>query len=208
MLTADLVSKNPGGPSGGNVKGHLTKGPANPLGSPPNPKIREAAWETTWTQSFLFSGIFPFLSCIAYLYSSGWSKTQKMHITRVHLLENDMIRVSSLEIDMIVSAVRLLSNWMLCFDFGSLVPMLDVPRHKFAALEKWNRSRVTVNRSHTLNFFCLFGCKSFLIPLSLIIHISFSSSISFSGAGEKEKTQAYIWKLFCLKNSPWWVMLS
>ncbi|KAL7137396.1 hypothetical protein ABFS83_10G089200 [Erythranthe nasuta] len=43
MLAADMASKNPGGPSGGNAKGHLAKGPALTIGSPPNAKIREAA---------------------------------------------------------------------------------------------------------------------------------------------------------------------
>ncbi|KAL8526321.1 hypothetical protein ACS0TY_015512 [Phlomoides rotata] len=34
--------KNSSGPSGGSTKGHLAKGPASTMGSPPNPKIREA----------------------------------------------------------------------------------------------------------------------------------------------------------------------
>ncbi|KAG8376693.1 hypothetical protein BUALT_Bualt09G0090400 [Buddleja alternifolia] len=43
MAITDTPLKNSGGPSGGNTKGHLAKGPANIIGSPPNPKIREAA---------------------------------------------------------------------------------------------------------------------------------------------------------------------
>ncbi|KAK4396500.1 Transcription initiation factor TFIID subunit [Sesamum angolense] len=43
IVANDMVTKNPGGPSGGNAKGHLAKGPASIIGSPPNPKIREAA---------------------------------------------------------------------------------------------------------------------------------------------------------------------
>ncbi|KAL2250759.1 transcription initiation factor TFIID subunit 12 [Sesamum indicum] len=43
IVATDMVTKNPGGPSGGNAKGHLAKGPASIIGSPPNPKIREAA---------------------------------------------------------------------------------------------------------------------------------------------------------------------
>lgn len=35
--------KNSSGPSGGGTKSHLAKGPATTIGSPPNPKIREAA---------------------------------------------------------------------------------------------------------------------------------------------------------------------
>ncbi|KAL0374906.1 UNVERIFIED_CONTAM: Transcription initiation factor TFIID subunit [Sesamum radiatum] len=43
IVNNDMVTKNPGGPSGGSAKGHLAKGPASIIGSPPNPKIREAA---------------------------------------------------------------------------------------------------------------------------------------------------------------------
>lgn len=42
MLASDTTSKNLGGASG-SAKGHLAKGPANTINSPPNPKIREAA---------------------------------------------------------------------------------------------------------------------------------------------------------------------
>lgn len=42
MLAADTISKNSSGASG-SAKGHLAKGPANTISSPPNPKIREAA---------------------------------------------------------------------------------------------------------------------------------------------------------------------
>lgn len=43
ILATDMISKNSSGPSGGSAKGHLAKGPASTIGSPPNPKIREAA---------------------------------------------------------------------------------------------------------------------------------------------------------------------
>lgn len=42
ILTADTISRISGGASG-NAKGHLAKGSANTINSPPNPKIREAA---------------------------------------------------------------------------------------------------------------------------------------------------------------------
>lgn len=51
--------KNSSGPSGGGTKGHLAKGPASTIGSPPNPKIREAAWHHMepdfWYKPFLVS---------------------------------------------------------------------------------------------------------------------------------------------------------
>lgn len=42
ILAADTISKNSSGASG-SAKGHLAKGPANTISSPPNPKIREVA---------------------------------------------------------------------------------------------------------------------------------------------------------------------
>lgn len=42
ILAAETISKNSSGASG-SAKGHLAKGPANTINSPPNPKIREAA---------------------------------------------------------------------------------------------------------------------------------------------------------------------
>lgn len=42
IVASDTVTKNSGGPSGG-AKGNMAKGPTNIIGSPPNPKIHEAA---------------------------------------------------------------------------------------------------------------------------------------------------------------------
>ncbi|KAL0309551.1 UNVERIFIED_CONTAM: Transcription initiation factor TFIID subunit [Sesamum radiatum] len=63
IVANDMVTKNPGGPSGGNAKGHLAKGPASIIGSPQIPKYVKQHKRPRGDR-VLGSGIFS-LFCIA-----------------------------------------------------------------------------------------------------------------------------------------------
>ncbi|KAI3471957.1 hypothetical protein Pfo_028645 [Paulownia fortunei] len=57
VLATDMISKNSSGPSGGNAKGHLAKGPANTIGSSPIPKYVKLHETPDGTKVFLMRSV-------------------------------------------------------------------------------------------------------------------------------------------------------